>query len=366
MSPGDTNFFCLVSNINIIEFLHRSDFEKMVNVYRLNILINSVFTSLSENLYGVFIVDPQYVKITGLFRSDLDESLKQNLEEIMESDIVKTSVNFQEKKQGVYTFSTQYGRIIYTKVDSESTIVFIAPLEVDVINLFPYIFLSAEKVARINLGKEISMRLPQFKIEGQKPLISSTEEQQFQLDEGDFSIKLILSGDSGVGKTTLVEQFIHEKFEKEYKSTIGVNIMSKHLRFSNWDIDINFSIYDMGGQEIFKPVRGSYYQGAKAGFIVFDVTRPETFENVKIWYNEAIKAVPNIEIILIGNKIDLVNERKITTEQGNALAKELNLKYLETCALNKDIVDEAFQTLGFSIVLKNREVNLNSNFRYEI
>jgi len=329
----------------------------MVNVFRLNLLINSLFRSLGANLYGVFVLGPNHEKITGLFQPDLDESFRLNLEEIMDSDIVKSSVNFSEKRAGVYTFSTQYGRIVYSEADADCTIVFIAPLDVDVFNLFPYIFLAAEKVARINLGKEIALRNPQFKLRGGSPLVKD-EETEVQLDAGRFTMKVILGGDSGVGKTTLVEQFVSEKFENEYKSTIGVNIMSKHLKFPKWNIVVDFSIYDMGGQDLFKPVRPTYYQGAQAGFIVFDVTRPETYENVKKWHAEIIKEVPEAELILIGNKIDLENERKITPDQGKQLAQELNLKYMETCALNKDIVDEAFQTLGFSIVLRNRELKI--------
>ncbi|MHA1775984.1 MAG: hypothetical protein DRO88_01060 [Promethearchaeia archaeon] len=329
----------------------------MVNVFRLNILIGSILKSLSDKLYGVLILSPTHEKITSMFQTDMDESLKENLEELMETKTVQESVNFESRKVGVYTFSTQYGRIIYSEAGAEALLVFLCPLEANVIEIFPYIFLCAEKVARINTGKEVSMVIPEFALSSE---IAPEGEAQhmIHLEKGRFSMKVILGGDAFVGKTTLVENFVNDKLTDDYKSTIGVNIMTKHMDFPMWDISVDFSIFDMGGQTIFKPVRNSYYAGAKAGFLVFDVTRRESFENIKEWYEEATTAVPDITLILIGNKIDLINDRKISAEEGQALAEKYGIKYIETCALNKDIVDEAFRTLGFTFILRHNPVKL--------
>lgn len=329
----------------------------MVNIFRLNLLISSILKALNDKLYGVMILSPTHETLTFLFQSNMDENLKKNLEDLMDTKTVQESVNFESKKVGVYTFSTEYGRIMYTEAGSEALLVFLAPLDTNILSLFPYIFLCAEKAARINQGKEVSMVIPEFTIEeSENPQDETTH--MIHLEKGRFSMKVILGGDSGVGKTTLVEQFVNEKLSDDYKSTIGVNIMSKRLEFPMWDINVDFSIFDMGGQEIFKQVRNSYYTGARAGFIVFDVTRPETFDHIEDWYNEAIASVPDITLILIGNKIDLINERKITSEQALALADKYQIKYLETCALNKDIVDEAFRTLGFSFILNHNPIKM--------
>jgi len=162
-----------------------------------------------------------------------------------------------------------------------------------------------------------------------------------------------LGGDSGVGKTTLVEQFIHNKFGRDYKSTLGINIMTKKVDFPEWKCNIEYSIYDLGGQAVYKVVRKGYYLGANIGFLIFDVTNRESFENIKNWHNEITAVEPSSFLTLIGNKIDLQKERQISSEEAKNMAKELNLQYLETSALNKDIVDEAFKTLGFSFILKN-------------
>ncbi len=327
----------------------------MINIFRLNLLINAILKTLTSKLYGVLILNPNHIKITAFFQSDMDPTLKENLEELMDTKTVQESVNFESKKVGVYTFSTEYGRIMYTEAGSEAILVFLAPLDVNLIELFPYIFLCAEKAARINLGKEVTMVIPDFTMEPVNNPIGE-ETHMIHLEKGRFSMKVILGGDSGVGKTTIVEHFVHGMLSDDYKSTIGVNIMTKHMEFPMWDIRVDFSIFDMGGQDIFKPVRSSYYVGARAGFIVFDVTRPETFEHIKDWYEEALRSAPDITLILIGNKIDLVNERKVTAAQGRQLAEKYKIKYLETCALNKDIVDEAFRTLGFSFILNHNQV----------
>ncbi|MHA1520863.1 MAG: Rab family GTPase [Promethearchaeota archaeon] len=329
----------------------------MINIFRLNLLINAILKALTSKLYGVLILNPTHEKITAFFQSEMDPSLKENLEELMNTKIVQESVNFESKKVGVYTFSTEYGRIMYTEAGAEAILVFLAPQDVNLVDLFPYIFLCAEKAARINLGKEISMIIPEFSMESvENP--PGEETHLIHLEKGRFSMKVILGGDSGVGKTTIVEHFVHDKFSADFKNTIGVNIMTKSLEFPMWDINVDFSIFDMGGQDIFKPVRNSYYTGARAGFLVFDVTRPDTFENIENWYEEAVKGAPGLTLILIGNKIDLVNERKVTAAQGRQLAEKYRIKYLETCALNKDIVDEAFRTLGFSFILNHNPVKV--------
>ena len=114
---------------------------------------------------------------------------------------------------------------------------------------------------------------------------------------------------------------------------------------------VRFTIYDLAGQGQFARVRQSYLTNAKAGFLVFDVTGRESFQNVEKWYSEFMKgAGQDICIILIGNKIDLEEIRVVTTQEGEDLAKKLNLPYIETSALNKDLVDEAFHMIAFKLI----------------
>ena len=109
----------------------------------------------------------------------------------------------------------------------------------------------------------------------------------------------------------------------------------------------------MGGQEFFEGVRRTYYSGARVGFIVFDVTNQQSFNNVERWHREIISAERNAILILVGNKVDLIDQRVVSKEDADKIAEKLNVRYIETCALNKDIVDEAFNTLGFLFFVKN-------------
>ena len=130
--------------------------------------------------------------------------------------------------------------------------------------------------------------------------------------------------------------------------------MKKAVTFDQWDVEVRLTIFDLAGQKQFQRVRKTYFAGAKAAFIIYDVTRAETFENVKNWHQECVETNPEMMIILIANKIDMVDQRQITEIQGKALAKELNVAYLETSALDKDIVDEAFRTLAFLFIRKQK------------
>jgi small GTP-binding protein len=110
-------------------------------------------------------------------------------------------------------------------------------------------------------------------------------------------------------------------------------------------------IWDLAGQRQFARVRQSYLSEAKAGFLVFDVTRQETYKNIEKWYKETIRgAGENINLMLIANKIDMENERQVSREEGEKLAEKLGIPYFETSAKNKDIVDEAFKMLAFILV----------------
>lgn len=217
--------------------------------------------------------------------------------------------------------------------------------------IFPYAYIAAEKVSRILEGKEISPVIPTLPtLQNLKSEEKSEEFKKLEL-QGIYIFKMILGGDEAVGKTSLVNTFITGEFQKDYKSTIGTAIMKKECKFQGWDAIIRFIIWDLAGQKQFKKVRQSYLTEAKAGFIVYDVTRPETFNSIKNWYIEIKEfAATDIKLMLIGNKIDLINERKVSKEQGESLAKELGIPYFETSALNKDIVEEAFKLLAFELV----------------
>ena len=177
----------------------------------------------------------------------------------------------------------------------------------------------------------------------------------------DYKIKIIVVGDSGVGKTNLINRFASDKFDTNSKETIGVEFVYKALKI-NKDV-IKVEVWDTAGEERYKAITSSYYKGAKGAIIVYDLTNEESFKNVEIWMNEVIKkGQKGMQLLLIGNKKDLVNDRLVSEEKGIEKAKELNMHLFEASALEKTNVNEAFNYLMREIYLgmKIEKNNLNN------
>ena len=183
-------------------------------------------------------------------------------------------------------------------------------------------------------------------------------------DKEDYKIKLIILGDSGVGKTNLITRFASDKFNKNSKATIGVEFIYKTLKINNEIFKIE--IWDTAGQERYKSITSAYYKGAKGAIIVYDITSEQSFKNIEIWMHEVKgKALNNLQIMIIGNKTDLYKERKISMEQGIEKAKTLNLHLFEASALDKTNVKEAFNCLLKEIYLDVKNISRNNENNYE-
>lgn len=156
--------------------------------------------------------------------------------------------------------------------------------------------------------------------------------------------KIITVGDGAVGKTSLRMRFLGRGFSSEYFSTIGADFSTKDV-----EIDGNYygtmQVWDLAGQSRFSYVRSTFYRGTNGVLLVFDVTRKDTFENIKAWMNEILTHTQNASVILVGNKIDLAESREVTPEMGEELAKELGVPYIETSALTGENVVDAFTKL---------------------
>ena len=121
-----------------------------------------------------------------------------------------------------------------------------------------------------------------------------------------FIIKVVTLGETGVGKTALVDRFVHDKFEEKYKPTIGIDIFLKRITLD--DKKVQLQIWDIGGQEHFRMVRRNYLLGAAGAIFVYDLTKPHTFEKLVDWDKELVDVLrkEKVPYILIGNKLDLV------------------------------------------------------------
>jgi len=172
--------------------------------------------------------------------------------------------------------------------------------------------------------------------------------------EYDYLFKLLLIGDSGVGKSCLLLRFADHTYTESYISTIGVDFKIRTI-----DLDgktIKLQIWDTAGQERFRTITSSYYRGAHGIIVVYDVTDMESFNNVKQWLAEIERyACEGVNKLLVGNKCDLVQKKVVDYEMAKAFADSLDIPFLETSAKNATNVEKAFLTMAAEI--KNRIAN---------
>ncbi len=158
-----------------------------------------------------------------------------------------------------------------------------------------------------------------------------------------FRFKLSVVGDGNVGKTTLIIRYTEKRFRESYIPTIGVQWTKKELIYDG--AQVNLILWDVAGQNKFREVRSRFYAGSNAAIIVFDVTNLISFDHVENWYYELKRYCGDIPFLLLGNKIDLVDERIVTTDIIEPITKKLNLPYFETSAKTGENVIDMFNLI---------------------
>ncbi|KAK4535035.1 hypothetical protein CDCA_CDCA03G1060 [Cyanidium caldarium] len=163
-------------------------------------------------------------------------------------------------------------------------------------------------------------------------------------DEYDYLFKIVLIGDSGVGKSNLLSRFTRNEFNLESKSTIGVEFATRSVQTNGKTIKAQ--IWDTAGQERYRAITSAYYRGAVGALLVYDIAKRSSFENVERWLKELRDhADQNIVIMLVGNKSDLKHLRAVSTDEGTKYAEARHLSFIETSALDATHVEEAFVSI---------------------
>merc|ERR1711871_940029 len=163
-------------------------------------------------------------------------------------------------------------------------------------------------------------------------------------DEYDYLFKVVLIGDSGVGKSNLLSRFTRNEFNLESKSTIGVEFATRSIHTDGKIIKAQ--IWDTAGQERYRAITSAYYRGAVGALLVYDISKHVTYENVERWLKELRDhADSHIVIMLVGNKADLKHLRAVPTEQARSFAEKHGLSVIETSALDSTNVERAFQDI---------------------
>jgi len=172
-------------------------------------------------------------------------------------------------------------------------------------------------------------------------------------------LKVIILGDSGVGKTSLMNQYVNKKFSNQYKATIGADFLTKEVMVD--DRLVTMQIWDTAGQERFQSLGVAFYRGADCCVLVYDTTSPSTFKSLDSWRDEfLIQASPrdpdNFPFVVLGNKVDLTDNRTVSTKRAQQWCHSKNeIPYFETSAKEAINVEQAFQTIARNALAQETE-----------
>ncbi len=242
--------------------------------------------------------------------------------------------------------SLQNRKFAYCSMGHHSILTTIADPSTSDVELRVYSEHVAAKIEMLLEGNEsVSIKIPEI-------IRVLSKRREGKLPKGQFTAKLILTGDFKVGKTSLIRRFVENSFKEDYISTIGVEISKKTIIMDE-NTKLNFVLWDIGGQiGQIRPYRQRFYEGANAAFIVVDRTR-DHLDSIKTWLEDIKDSVPvNIPIVIVGNKSDLNEKIVITEEQIKVIAKQLDLHFIITSAKTGENVNEAFLYIAYRFIEK--------------
>ncbi|MHA1862565.1 MAG: GTP-binding protein [Candidatus Thorarchaeota archaeon] len=179
----------------------------------------------------------------------------------------------------------------------------------------------------------------------------------------EFRFKIVMLGDGAVGKTAMTTRFTQNFFEADYKRTIGADFAVKRMNIQDIDAQITLQCWDLAGQPRFEFVRQGFYRGSRGGLLLYDVTRRRTFLNIDKWKEEAFENTGReIPIVMVANKIDLVDDRIVTQKDGKTYAKENGFIYVESSALTGENVEDAYVELCRKMVKESKANTSESRY----
>jgi len=348
----------------------------------LQILLNNFVESLDDIIIAYIyskdgLLLAKYGKTEGTIEENQeDEDVYGAITGIVENLLDKISLEYKSGRYGSGSFETDDNRIIYLEAGFEATLLLVCDYETNLNKLFPIAYLVVEKISQLledsfdfkyntleipnlDVHDSFSLGLDKFSIQESTPIVDGvrTTHQFAKEEQIERLFKLIILGSGAVGKTTLVNRFLQKENISDYRPTLGISLSTQQYYVQGFKDDvIKFLICDLAGQSFFKRVRREYYKGANCAFIVYDVTRRDTFEEaINVWFEDAKKELGNIPFVLIGNKIDKEDEREVPKEEGLAKAKEIKSFFIETSALQNINVQDTFKIIGIGLFFKHFE-----------
>lgn len=330
--------------------------------------VDSIESALIFDRHGLLIIKKSRGRLTGLFEKSQDTSNEEIIGAItalVEKTLTRITSEYAIGAFGTGSFETEDNRLIFTEAGPNAILLSVFRFDVELNKVLPYCFLVAEKISAILEGKfnEFhSLTIPNLELGfelGINP--ASIMRAPVRYDDQnaprrtEMRYKLIVLGNAGVGKTSIINQFVTKKFYNDYRPTLGISITSQVYNIQGFEESkINFMIWDLAGQKFFQRVRKHYYLNAHAAFIMYDTTDRESFNAVDFWYNDVRSELPAVPFVILGNKIDLTEKRQVSTAEGRAKAQQLHCAFLETSAKTGENVMDAFNILGIGLFFKSK------------
>jgi len=322
--------------------------EKLPSAKRLREILKNYFEEV-EGILGVAICDRDGFIIASEFKEGNEEesdSVLGAISAILDNYIDRIKSEFGSEGNFFNITSTGEKKFAYCSQGPQSILTTITDQSTSDTELKVYSEHIAGKVELILDGNEdVSTEIPEI-----IKALAKTKAGALP-KAGEYSNKIILTGDYQVGKTSLIRRFVENAFKRDYISTIGVQISKKTIHLTE-ENKMNFIIWDIGGQSFqMAPYRARFYNGANAALIVVDRTRPDHLKSVEKWYNDIKASIPkNIPIVIVGNKSDLSDDIVISKEEIRDMAKKFDFHYILTSAKTGENVNDAFLYIAYRVI----------------
>ena len=322
--------------------------EKLPSAKRLREILKNYFEEV-EGILGVAICDRDGFIIASEFKEGNEEesdSVLGAISAILDNYIDRIKSEFGSEGNFFNITLTGEKKFAYCSQGPQSILTTVTDQSTSDIELRVYSEHIAGKIELILDGnEEVSTEIPEI-----VKALAKTKAGALP-KAGEYSNKIILTGDYQVGKTSLIRRFVENAFKRDYISTIGVQISKKTIHLTE-ENKMNFIIWDIGGQSFqMAPYRARFYNGANAAFIILDRTRPDHLKSVEKWYNDIKASIPKkIPIVLVGNKSDLSDKLVISKEEIRDIAKKYDFHYILTSAKTGENVNDAFLYIAYRVI----------------
>ncbi len=342
-----------LKELGVLKYFQASDVKQIQKPAKLDLsLIENRLKTLLRNFInevpgvdGISISDREGLILASEIRGGIeDEMVMGAISAIMDGSMERIKREFGTKSNFFVITSTADKKFAFCSLGAKSILTTVADPSTSDIELRVYSEHVAGKIELLlDREENVSLEIPEI-----IKVLSKTKSGK--IPAGKFTTKLIITGDFKVGKSSLIKRFVENRFKESYQSTIGVELSQKILKIND-ETTIDFILWDIGGQMTqMAPYRARFYNGALAAFIVLDRSRPKTFEDIKLWYNDIKKSVQvEIPIVIVGNKSDLEN-LLVSELEIKKLAQEFGFHYILTSAKTGENVNDAFLYIAYKFL----------------